>query len=130
MFTADQIKKVHSNVKSGADFPAYIQKIKELGVVSYDTYVSDGHSEFRGQQDYKTSSPAAYESLHIAEKCNAAKFRDDLKAHQGGKSDYLTFIKTAAELGIKKWSVSISDLTCTYYDQAGNEVLIENIPHP
>lgn len=32
MFTIQQIKDAHSKVKSGADFPAYIQDIKKLGV--------------------------------------------------------------------------------------------------
>lgn len=32
MFTVEQIKTAHSKVKSGADFPAYIQDIKKLGV--------------------------------------------------------------------------------------------------
>ncbi len=29
MFTVEQIKTAHSKVKSGADFPAYIQDIKK-----------------------------------------------------------------------------------------------------
>lgn len=32
MFTAEQLKAAHSQVKSGADFPAYIQDIRKLGV--------------------------------------------------------------------------------------------------
>lgn len=32
MFTLEQIKAAHSNVRSSADFPAYIQAIKNLGV--------------------------------------------------------------------------------------------------
>ncbi|MGB4398918.1 MAG: DUF1398 family protein [Daejeonella sp.] len=36
MFTAEQIKAAHSKVKSGADFPAYIQDIKALGVTGYE----------------------------------------------------------------------------------------------
>lgn len=44
MFTEAQIKHAHSKVQSGADFPAYIQEIISLGVISYDVYVADGHS--------------------------------------------------------------------------------------
>jgi len=43
MFTLNQVKQAHSKVKSGADFPAYIVAIKTLGVVYYQTYVTDGH---------------------------------------------------------------------------------------
>ena len=31
-FTIDEIKAEHQKVKSGADFPNYIQQIKQLGV--------------------------------------------------------------------------------------------------
>ncbi|MGF7024877.1 MULTISPECIES: DUF1398 domain-containing protein [Sphingobacterium] len=34
MFTIEQIEAAHSNVKSGADFPAYIRDIKKLGDTS------------------------------------------------------------------------------------------------
>ena len=32
MFTAEEVKTAHSKVKSGADFPAYIQEIKKWGL--------------------------------------------------------------------------------------------------
>lgn len=34
MFTAEQLTEAHSKVKSGADFPKYMQKIKGLSVTS------------------------------------------------------------------------------------------------
>ena len=39
MFTVEQIKEAHSKVKSGADFPQYIQEIKILGVTAFETWV-------------------------------------------------------------------------------------------
>jgi len=38
MFTVEQIESAHGKVKSGADFPNYIQEIKKLGVVSFETW--------------------------------------------------------------------------------------------
>ena len=35
MFTVSQIKEAHSKVKSGADFPKYIQEIKGFGVIGF-----------------------------------------------------------------------------------------------
>lgn len=70
MFTVEQIKTAHSKVKSGADFPAYIQDIKKLGVTHYETFVTDGHTDYYGVNDYKTTSPAKYEPLNIAIECN------------------------------------------------------------
>ena len=128
MFTIDQIKAVHSKVKSGADFPAYIQDLKALGVIYYETFVSDGHTDYFGANDYKTSSPALYVPLMIADASNVDQFKIDIKAHQQGKTDYLTFCNDCAKSGLEKWAVSIEKMTCTYFDEAGNELLVEQIP--
>ena len=128
MFTVEQIKAAHSKVKSGADFPAYIQDIKKLGVTYYETFVTDGHTDYYGVNDYKTTSPAKYEPLNIAIECNKEQFKVDLKEHQQGKTDYPTFIKMCSEFGIEKWVVCMDKMTCTYYDKAGKEVLVEQIP--
>ena len=39
MFTVEQIESAHEKVKSGADFPHYIQEIKKIGVLSFETWV-------------------------------------------------------------------------------------------
>ena len=38
MFIVEQIKKAYRKVKSGADFPVYIQDLKKLGVKYYETF--------------------------------------------------------------------------------------------
>ena len=128
MFTVDQINAIHSKVKSGADFPAYIQEIKELGVTYYETFVADGHTDYYGKNGYKTSSPASYEPLDILDAVNSVQFKKDLKEHQKGKTNYPTFIKMCATFGIEKWHVCMDKMTCTYYDKRGIEVLVEQIP--
>jgi len=128
MFTVEQIKAAHSKVKSGADFPAYIKEVKQLGVTYYETFVSDGHTDYYGAHHFKTTAPAKYAILTIAETIHAEQFKTDLKEHQQGKTDYLTFIAMCAAFGIWKWEVNMEKMTCTYYDKAGNEILVEAIP--
>jgi uncharacterized protein YbcV (DUF1398 family) len=128
MFTVEQIKSAHSKVKSGADFPAYIQDIKKLGVTFYETFVSDGHTDYYGEKNYKTSSPARYSVLNISTTTNTAQFKIDLKAHQHGKTHCLAFCNDCARYGIEKWAVCMEKMTCTYYDTAGNQILVEQIP--
>lgn len=128
MFTIDQIKAAHSKVKSGADFPNYIQELIQLGVTSYETYVSDGHTDYFGKDAYQTSTTPAYDTLFIAEISNTEQFKIDLKAHQQGQTDYPTFCKDCAKSGIEKWTVAMDKMTCTYYDKAENELLTEIIP--
>lgn len=128
MFTVEQIKAAHCKVKSGADFPAYIKNIKKLGVTFYETFVIDSHTVYYGANNYKISSVAKYETLTIAQISNIEQFRANIKAHQQGKTDYATFCKDCAKSGIEKWAVCMEKMTCTYYDLAGKEILIEQIP--
>lgn len=128
MFTVEQIKAAHSKVKSGADFPSYIREIKALGVTHYEAYVTDGHMEYHGAENYTVTAPAKYEPLEIAGNSKAEEFKAGLEAHQQGKTDFLTFIQMCATLGIEKWAISMEKMTCTYYDKAGNVILVEAIP--
>lgn len=128
MFTLEQIKQAHAKVKSGADFPAYIKEIQALGVSAYETFVTDGHTNYFGTGDYEISTPTKYEVMKLADHPNAGQFTTDLKAHQQGKTDYPTFCADCARSGIEKWFVNLEEKTCTYYDTTGNEMLVEQIP--
>jgi len=81
MFTIDKIKDAHAKVKSGADFPAYVQDLIQLGVKKYDTYLSDGHSVYFGENDFHTTSESKYSKLAIAAEKEETKFRHYLKIH-------------------------------------------------
>lgn len=127
MFTTDQIHCAHAKVKSGADFPNYIREIKQLGVKSFETFVSDSHTEYLGENNFKAISEAQYPDLVIWEKTNPEQFKLDLKSHQQGNTDYFTFCRDCAKSGILKWVCDLVEMTCTYFDKDGNEVLVETI---
>ncbi len=128
MFTIDQIRSAHSKVRSGADFPQYIQDLKALGVTGYETYVADGHTDYKGSDAPGISSPPKYGALAVADNSKVAEFISGLKDHQQGKTDYPTFCKMCADTGVEKWIVSIEKMSCTYYDKSGNTLLLETIP--
>jgi len=128
MFTLEQIKAAHSKVKSGADFPAYIQELIALGVSNYETYVADGHTDYFGKNSFTISSDKKYHPLPIADDADVIQFEKNLKAHQQGKTDYLTFCSDCAKSGVEKWKVDMGEMSCTYYDKTGNEMLAEAIP--
>ena len=128
MFTVQEIEKAHEKVKSGADFPKYIQEIKQIGVTSFETWVTDSHTEYFGENNYQTKSLPQYENLTIADSSNREKFCRYLKIHQQGETDYSTFCRHCAETGIEKWFVCLDEMTCTYYDKAKNKILVEQIP--
>lgn len=128
MFTLDQIKAAHSKVKSGADFPAYIRDLKQLGVIRYETFVKDGHTDYYGKENFKIISSSRYADLTIADKSNPDQFKGDLKAHQQGKTDYSIFCSDCAKSGVEKWIVDLNKMTCTYFDSEGKEILLEQVP--
>ena len=128
MFTAEQLKAAHSKVQSGAEFPAYMQEIKDLGVTHYEAYVSDGRVDYHGKDHYTVQVFERYDPLKIADQVDIVVFKAELQAHQQGKTDYITFINMCAENGIEKWKIRMDDMTCTYYDKAQNELLTEQIP--
>ena len=128
MFTIQQIKEAHAKVKSGADFPKYIQEIIALGVTSFETFVFDNHTDYYGKDNYFTSSQGFSGTLPIANRSDVEQFKLDLKSHQQGHTDYMTFLKDCAKSGIEKWIVVMDKMTCSYYDKAGNEMVVEIIP--
>ena len=128
MFTIEQILAAHSKVRSGVDFPAYVQDLIQLGVKRYETFVSDGHTVYYGEDNFQIASPAKYATLAIADNSDKTGFENDLRAHQQGKTDYPTFCNDSAKAGVEKWIVDMGKMTCTYYDKQGNEMLKENIP--
>ena len=130
MFTIDQINEAHAKVKSGADFPNYIQDLIKLGVTGFETFVADGHTVYFGADSVKIQSEAKYAVLKIADESDKEQFQDDLTVHQQGKTNYQTFCLDCAWSGVEKWVVNMANMTCIYYDKAGNEMLSEAIPMP
>lgn len=127
MFTIDQIKEAHSKVKSGADFPNYIQDLIILGVKGYDTFVNDGQVQYYGINNYNVASDDKYDEIKVASSANKERFIEFLVMHQDGQTDYLTFCNQAGQCGIARWRVDIIEMTCTYLDKSGSEILIEKI---
>lgn len=128
MFTVEQIQAAHSQVKSGADFPKYIQEIKAMGVKGFVTWVKDSHTEYFGGNNFSIQSKSKYDELIISDQSNKENFISQLKVHQQGKTDYFTFCRDCAEWGIEKWVVNLDEMTCIYYDKKSNVILVEKIP--
>ncbi|HEY9048894.1 MAG TPA: DUF1398 family protein [Ohtaekwangia sp.] len=128
MFTLQQIKEAHAKVKSGADFPAYIQALNNLGVAHYATYVTDCHTLYTGKEQERLFSASRYTAIAIADNSDPALLKIYLQEHQQGKTDYFTFCNQAAATGVWKWVVDLYAMTCTYYDKAGTVMLAEEIP--
>jgi len=128
MLTIEQIEEANSKVKTGADFPQLARALAALGVKSNDVYVRDGHAEYFGGDGDRLSTGAIYPPREIADAGDAEKFKNYLKIHQRGETDYPAFCRQAAETGVEKWTIDFDKMTCTYFDKAGREMLTETIP--
>jgi uncharacterized protein YbcV (DUF1398 family) len=128
MFTIADIKAAHAKVKSGADYPKYVQDLIALGVKGYETFVHDGHTVYSGSGNEKAESMPLANQLVVTDASDKDSFLKDIKAHQQGKTDFPTFRSDCAKSGIEKWVVVMSAMTCTYFDKSGNEILQEKIP--
>ncbi len=130
MFTISQITEAHSKVRSGADFPMYVQDLIGLGVTKFETFVYDGHSLYFGANEYKTQSDKTYPAIEVSATGDKTQFQNELKKHQQGGTSYQDFCSACARSGVDKWIVDIANMTCTYYDSNGNLILVEPIPIP
>ena len=67
----------------------------------------DGHTKYFAKHGNRISSLPKYDPLEIEENFQYAKFRDILRFHQEGKSDYFTFCKEVVKAEIAKWMVDV-----------------------
>lgn len=130
MFTEQQLKAAHSKVKSGADFPAYVREIKDLGLSRYEFWVDNGHTVYYGANNHVIHSEAKYPIQDIALQSSAARLQHIISTHQQGQTDFITFCRQAADAGVEKWVIDTNKMTCVYYNLAGNEMVSEPIPLP
>ena len=128
MFTEQQLTAAHSKVKSGADFPAYVNEIKGLGLLRYEFWVDNGRITYYGANDHVINSNAKYVNKDISPQSSADQLKDIIAIHQQGKTDFITFCDAVAASGVKKWVIDTSLMTCTYYDLRDNEMVSEAIP--
>lgn len=128
MFTAAQLLEAYSRVKSGADYPRYVQDLKQLGVTGYDCIVADGRNVFYGAADYSVAMPPKYDKMSVAAGSSREALQQALTIHQQGQTDYPTFCRQAAEAGVEKWHCDLQKMEVAYLDQHGTVLLAEQIP--
>jgi uncharacterized protein YbcV (DUF1398 family) len=56
VFTLDQINDIHERLGKQTTLPQYLQALKAIGVDKYDSFLTDGHSEYYGNDSQKVVS--------------------------------------------------------------------------
>lgn len=127
-FTLDQIHNAFKKVKSGADFPRFVQDLKRIGVTHYDTYVANGRTTYYGANNFAADDKPKYALLTVNTSSSSDKLKHSIAIHQQGQTDYLTFCHQAADAGVEKWTTHMLAMTVTYLDKQGNVLIAEPIP--
>ena len=130
MFTIDQIHEAFAKVRSGADFPQFVQDLKAIGVTHYDNFVSDGRTTYFGLNDFTLDGESKYPKMDVNDVGSSESLKHAISIHQQGQTDYPTFCKQAADAGVEKWTTHAIEMTVTYYDKKGNKQVVEPIPKP
>jgi len=127
MFTLDQINDIHERLGKQATLPQYLQALKVIGVDKYDSFITDGHSEYYGSDNQKVISPPVHEKFIIAKTSSREGLLKHLNLHNQGKTNYLEMSKGLADSGIEKWTFDTGKMTIAYYDKDGQRMLVEAI---
>jgi uncharacterized protein YbcV (DUF1398 family) len=104
-----------------------LRALREIGVETYDSYVSDGHSEYHGADGQKLVGPAFHGTFAIAEASDKEWFLQYIKQVEQGGVGYIEMSRAFADHGVEKWSFDTEKLTTTYLDKAGNVLLGEKV---
>jgi uncharacterized protein YbcV (DUF1398 family) len=130
MFTKAQIQEASAKVKSGADFPQFVQDLKEIGVTHYDNFVSDGRTIYYGSSDFVLDGEPKYPEIPVSDRSSTDDLKHAISIHQQGQTDYPEFCRQAASAGVEKWTTHMMEMTVTYTDKHGKILSVEAIPLP
>ena len=127
MFTLEQITDIHDRLGNSESLGDYLRALREIGVDTYDSYVTDGHSEYLGVDGQTLIGPAFHETFAVSETCDKEQFLRYMRQVEEGGIGYVEMSEALAGNGVEKWTFDTGKLTITYLDKAGNVLLRENL---
>lgn len=93
MFTLKQINGIHKRFGKKTTLPQYLHALKTIGVIKYDSFVTDGHSEYYGNDSQIVVSLPLHEKFKIIKTSNKESMLTHLSLHQQGKTSYIEMSK-------------------------------------
>jgi uncharacterized protein YbcV (DUF1398 family) len=121
------IEDLHAQLGRADSLADYLRGLAAIGVVRFDSFVTDGHSEFFNADGHRVVSPALHDILAVAEVSDRGAFLENLRRHSEDETSYLEMSEGLAESGVEKWVADTSALTMTYCDRAGVALLVEDV---
>ena len=127
MLTLEQITDIHDRLGNQDTLGGYLRALRDIGVETYDSYITDGHSEYSGMAGQELVGPAFHETFAIAGTCDKEKFLRYMQQVERGGVGYVEMSRALADNGVEKWTFDTEKLTITYFDKAGNVLLAEQV---
>jgi uncharacterized protein YbcV (DUF1398 family) len=127
MFTMAQIDELHGRLGRAETLADYLRGLAALGVVRFESFLVDGHSEFFSADGRRVVSAPHHEALAVAETSDPAAFLRHLQRHRDKETSYVEMSAGLAASGVEKWVADTAALTMTYCDRAGGALLVEKV---
>ena len=126
-FSLETINEAQSKY-TGVDFPKLIREFKHMGMLTNSYDIKTGIVTYKHQdgEQIKVESKAVDVPINIISSQDVAQ--GVLKRHQAGNTDFLTFCREIAGVGVYKWVSNMDEMTCSYYDVYDYVVVKEEIP--
>lgn len=122
-----QIDDLHARLGRADSLGDYLRGLAAIGVVRFESFVTDGHSEFFSADGNRLDSPPHHERLTVAEVSDRDAFLEHLREHSDGETSYVEMSEGLAASGVEKWVADTTATTFTYYDRAGAVLLVDEV---
>lgn len=122
------INEINEIKMSGnGDFPKLVKSYRDYGITKFQTCASTAKTMYFDNVENCVYDEQDFFNYEIGA-LNIEQFKQDLLAHQQGKTDFPTWLELTAASGIGYWIVDLNAMTCVYYDLDNNPVHTEKIP--
>lgn len=111
-------KSKHDRLGSASTLVDYLEALREIGVTTSDSYLTDGHTTYYGAAGHQISTGPPHEVFPIAPSSNKPALLEALKQHEAQTISYVEMSKALTDAGIEKWTFDTHAQTITYYDHA------------
>ncbi len=84
-----QIDALHARLGRAESLADYVRGLAAIGVVHFESFVADGHSEFYAADGRRVASPPHHEMLAVAEHGDRDVVVEHLRRHGEGETSYV-----------------------------------------
>ncbi len=127
MTSLKQIQEVHDKFGKPDMLVEYLTAQRRIGVMSYDSFIADGHSEYYLLGDESIVSEPLYDSLMVAHLVDKERFLAIMDKLSQENMDYFPMMKELSKCGVIKWTFDTVKLTHSYIGYDGSVLLVESL---